>query len=439
MFQVESFLITKRNALPHKTGEITKFIDAVMSGDIADYQISAWLMAVCINGLDDDELYELTSAIAKSGHVISYDNISVIDKHSTGGVGDKTTLVLLPLVAACGGKISKLSGMGLGFTGGTIDKLQSIPGINLNLTENQLKGIVKKIGCGITGATNNLAPVEHVLYALRDVTATVSSIPLIVSSILGKKIAGGADSFVFDVKCGNGAFMETETDAVLLAIKLVDTASKFGKHATAIISDMSQPLGRMIGNAYEVSEAIEVLRGEGPKDTYKICELLASKMLCLEGVAESEEKATAMISNVINSGKALDKFMEMLHEQGVSLSTYKDVLNVLPKAQHVYEVKSNTKGYISSMNARQIGKALVVLGGGRLQKDDEIDYSVAIEVNKKIGDYVECGDVIYRIYWNDKEKFNKALLLLDVAYTTSTEKVTSRLLLQVITDCQLQK
>lgn len=406
----------KRDGGAHSEEEIRSIVGAVCSGEMADYQISAWLMAVYFNGLDDEELRAFTDALSRSGETVELAcRGSAVDKHSTGGVGDKTTLVVAPIVASCGLPVAKLSGRGLGFTGGTVDKLGSIPGMDMHLSNDAFVAQVERIGIAISGTSRDIAPAEGKLYALRDVTGTVPSIPLIASSIVSKKVAGGADAFVFDIKCGAGAFMNTIEDAEDLADALVSLSSSLGKRSACLISDMEQPLGEWAGNSAEVIEAIEVLSGGGPSDTRELCLALASEMLLLGGTASSIDAALDMADRSLSSGRALRKFEEVVSAQGGDARVISDPRGHLPIAECVFDIAAPRSGKVSKMNARAIGDCLKELGAGRKRKEDSIDPRASFRVLKKIGDTVAAGETIAQIYYSEGNDLEAALRCLDGA------------------------
>ncbi|ETP69662.1 thymidine phosphorylase [Planococcus glaciei] len=394
----------KRDGFELSTEEIQFIVTGYTKGEIADYQMSAFLMAVYFKNMTERERADLTIAMANSGDQIDLSAIDGIkvDKHSTGGVGDTTTLVLGPLVAACGVPVAKMSGRGLGHTGGTIDKLEAIEGFHVEITSEEFIKQVNDIKLAVVGQSGNLTPADKKLYALRDVTATVNSIPLIASSIMSKKIAAGADAIVLDVKTGEGAFMKTEEDARELAHAMVGIGNSTGRKTMAIISDMSQPLGFAIGNALEVKEAIETLQGKGPEDLTELCLVLGSQMVVVGGKAETLEEARGMLEEVIANGKALEVMKQFIEAQGGNPAVVDDV-DLLPQAKFVTEVPSEQDGYISFMEADEIGTAAMVLGAGRATKESEIDLAVGIVLNKKVGDRVEKGESIATIYSNTEE------------------------------------
>jgi pyrimidine-nucleoside phosphorylase len=403
-------IIKKRDGYILTEEEITFFVDRFYKKEIKDYQMSAWLMASFIRGLSKEETRNLISAILSTGETLEWD-FPVLDKHSTGGVGDKLSLVVVPLLASIGFKVAKLSGRGLGHTGGTIDKLESIPGFRVNLSLEEFKKIVEEVGCSIISQTEDLVPVEKDIYSLRDVTGTVDSIPLITSSILSKKIAGGAKTIVFDVKVGSGAFMKNIKDAEELTSWLIEIGRSFGREVKAVISDMDQPLGCAIGNLLEVIEAIETLKGEGPQDLKELAIEIASTVAPKEIVREALE-----------SGKAFSKFEEMVKAQGG------DISNLVPLAK-VYNLSLEGSGYIERLDAYLIGEAVRTLGAGRYRKEDLIDPNVGIILKKKVGDYIEKGETILEIYYNSKETLKKAMELLRKAISINKDEVRKRTLI----------
>ena len=421
--------------------EIDYFIEGYTKGLIPDYQASALLMAIYFKKMSYDETLNLTLAMSESGDKLDLSGISGIkaDKHSTGGVGDKTSLVLAPMIAACGVKMAKMSGRGLGHTGGTIDKLESFPGFSTALSEEAFISNVNNIGFAITGQTGNLAPADKKLYALRDVTATVDNISLIASSIMSKKLAAGAELIVLDVKSGSGAFMKNEKDALLLAEEMVKIGNGAGRNTIAVVSDMNQPLGHAVGNAIEVKEAIMTLKGEGPDDLYNLCICLGVNILMAAKRAATAEEAQNMLEDAVKSGAALKKFAEFVEAQGSKQKYVYNYENSLPKCSEEVEVKSSEQGFVSLIKSDEIGKASMILGGGRQTKDDKIDFSVGLEVYKKIGDYVNKGDVIAKIFSNNPKKTQEAERIITAAYEFSENKVLPhKLIKRVITakDCE---
>lgn len=412
----------KRDGQELTTAEINFFIEGYTKGEIPDYQASALAMAIYFQDMNDRERADLTRAMVESGDTIDLSAIDgvKVDKHSTGGVGDTTTLVLAPLVASLGVPVAKMSGRGLGHTGGTIDKLESIAGFHVELTREQFIDLVNRDKVAVIGQSGNLTPADKKLYALRDVTGTVNSIPLIASSIMSKKIAAGADAIVLDVKTGDGAFMKTQEDAEELAHAMVRIGNHVGRKTIAIISDMSQPLGFAIGNALEVKEAIETLQGKGPKDLTELVLTLGSQMIILAGKAKTSEEAKEMLLDAIHSGKALAKFKEFLANQGGDASIVDD-LTKLPQAKYKIELPAKQSGYISRMVADEIGVASMILGAGRATKEDVIDLAVGLVLHKKVGDKVEEGESILTIYSNRenvedvKQKLYDNIFIADTA------------------------
>lgn len=412
----------KRDGQELTTAEINFFIEGYTKGEIPDYQASALAMAIYFQDMNDRERADLTRAMVESGDTIDLSAIDgvKVDKHSTGGVGDTTTLVLAPLVASLGVPVAKMSGRGLGHTGGTIDKLESIAGFHVELTREQFIDLVNRDKVAVIGQSGNLTPADKKLYALRDVTGTVNSIPLIASSIMSKKIAAGADAIVLDVKTGDGAFMKTQEDAEELAHAMVRIGNHIGRKTIAIISDMSQPLGFAIGNALEVKEAIETLQGKGPKDLTELVLTLGSQMVILAGKAKTSEEAKEMLLDAIHSGKALAKFKEFLANQGGDASIVDD-LTKLPQAKYKIELPAKQSGYISRMVADEIGVASMILGAGRATKEDVIDLAVGLVLHKKVGDKVEEGESILTIYSNRenvedvKQKLYDNIFIADTA------------------------
>lgn len=403
--------------------EIDYMIAGYTKGEIPDYQISAMMMAVCFQGMNEEETLNLTLAMRDSGDVLDLSRIEGIkaDKHSTGGVGDKTSLVLAPMVAALGIPVAKMSGRGLGHTGGTIDKLECFPGFSTSLSEEQFYDNVNRIKIAIMGQTANLAPADKKLYALRDVTATVDQLSLIASSIMSKKLAAGADAIVLDVKTGNGAFMKQEQDAFALAEEMVKIGKNAGKKIAAVVTDMDQPLGNAVGNALEVKEAILSLNGLGPKDFMEVVYALGSQMVMFAGKAESEEEAKKLLEGTIRDRTALDKFAEFVEAQGgEKCLVYQPEL--LPTASIVLDVKNTEEGYVSEIKAEDIGMASLVLGGGRVTKDSRIDLTVGVLLNKKRGDRVNMGDTLAVIYANDMEKAKEAYGKIVCAYEIQKEQ-----------------
>lgn len=407
------------NAL--KTEEINYIVEGFTNDTIPDYQMSALLMAIYFQGMNHEETLALTMAMAKSGEMLDLSEIEGIkvDKHSTGGVGDKTSLILAPMVASLGVPVAKMSGRGLGHTGGTIDKLDSFPGLSTNLSIDSFIRNVNNIKMAIAGQTGNLAPADKKIYVLRDVTATVDNISLIASSIMSKKIASGSDGIVLDVKVGSGAFMKDTNDAFKLASEMVNVGNSLGRETIAVLSDMNQPLGKAIGNSLEVIEAIQTLKGEGPKDLLEICLQLGSYMLIIAGKVKTPEEGRTLLLKTIENGLAYNKFKEFVGAQGGDTS-YIDDINKFPKASIIEDIRFMKSGYIKSIATEEIGLATMILGGGRETKDSIIDLSVGFIIEKKIGDFIKEEDIIATIYGNDinkvklaKEKFILAFELCD--------------------------
>ena len=383
--------------------EIEFFVDRYSKGEIPDYQASALLMAIYLNKMNKQETAYLTEAMMNSGEVIDLSKINGIkvDKHSTGGVGDKTSLVLGPMVAACGVKVAKMSGRGLGHTGGTLDKLESIPGLQIQISKDDFIKQVNEIGIAIIGQSATLVPADQKMYALRDVTATVDCIPLIASSIMSKKLASGSDTILLDVKYGEGAFMQTKEEAKRLAQTMIEIGQHLGKDTRAAISNMNQPLGKAIGNSLEVIEAIDTLNGSGPEDLLNLCLEAGSHMLVQAKKCKNEESALKMLKRVIDTGQALDKFKEMVKYQHGN-DEYIGNPELFTKAKLIIEVKAKQAGYIQTLEAKTLGIVSMKLGGGRQTKDDVIDHSVGIILNKKVGDQCKVGEVLAYIHANNE-------------------------------------
>ncbi|MBQ3297431.1 MAG: thymidine phosphorylase [Bacilli bacterium] len=375
--------------------ELDYFFNGYLNGEIADYQMASLLMAICINGMTDEEIFSLTKIFIDSGDILDFSDIEGIkvDKHSTGGIGDKTTLVIAPIVASLGIPVIKMSGRGLGYTGGTIDKLESIPGFRIDLKEKEIFEQVKDIGVVVTGQTKDLAPMDKVIYALRDVTGTVSSIPLIASSIMSKKIASDADKILIDIKVGNGALLKTKEEAKKLSELMIKIGEVYGREVRTIISDMNTPLGKCVGNALEVLEAVDVLKGkEDSTNLFNLCVELATEMVSM-GKGVSKEDARKLVLESIDTGKALKKFEEMVKYQKGDLSAIK-------VSDKTIKIKANKTGEIKKINALELGKLSLALGAGKIKKSDKIDYSVGIKLNKLVGSYVKVGDLLMTLYVN---------------------------------------
>jgi pyrimidine-nucleoside phosphorylase len=403
--------------------EIEFFIEGYTKGDVTDYQASALLMAIYINGFSKEETVNLTMAMIKSGDVVDLSEINGIkvDKHSTGGVGDKTSLILVPMVAAAGAKVAKLSGRGLGHTGGTLDKLEAVPGFDINVSKENFINFVNKSGLVIAGQTQNIVPADKKLYALRDVTATIDSISLIAASIMSKKIASGSDAILLDVKYGDGAFMKTKEDAEKLAEAMVSIGKGLNRNTSAAITLNGEPLGHAIGNALEIQEVIEVLSDKGPEDLRELCLRLGAQMLKLSNVEEDVNKGREVLEEVLRNGQALEKLKELVINQGgdVKVIENKDLFTI---SEVAHEVKAQEEGYVYELNAEKVGIASLLAGAGRETKDDSIDYGAGIILAKKMGSYVNKGDLLATIYTSDKNRIEKSEEMLLSAYTISNEK-----------------
>lgn len=398
----------KRDGAALSNKEIEFFVSGYTKGEIHDYQASALAMTIYFKGMTKEETAFLTECMAKSGDTLDLACLGdrTVDKHSTGGVGDKTTLVISPIVCACGGIIAKMSGRGLGHTGGTVDKLESIPGFRVLLSGTEFMKQSSEVGICVIGQSENLTPCDKKLYALRDVTATIDSVPLIASSVMSKKIAAGSKSIVLDVKCGSGAFLKTPDEAKILAREMVDIGKKCGRNMTALITDMDVPLGYSVGNSLEVIEAVEILKGRGPCDLREVCLELSANMLslCLNVDFES---ALEMAQTAIENGSAYEKMKQWVKAQGGDISVIENTDN-FQKAKYCYEIKSPESGYITSMNTEKIGIASMLLGAGRKTKEDSIDYSAGLIIAAKVGDTVKKGSLLCTLYANDKSLFENA-------------------------------
>ncbi len=403
--------------------EICFFIEGYVKNEIPDYQVSALLMAICLNDINLDEIFYLTEAMINSGDTIDLSNIDgiTIDKHSTGGVGDKTSLSLLPMLAACGLKGSKMSGRGLGHTGGTLDKLEAIDGFNINISDKQASDIINENNFIICGQTLNLVPADKKLYALRDVTATVDNIGLIASSIMSKKIASGAKNIVLDVKLGSGAFMKDLESAIKLSETMVNIGERFGKNIRAIITNMDEPLGKAVGNSIEVIEAIETLKGNGPNDFENLCIFLCANLLEMTGIASSLENGEQIAKEIIDSKRALNRFEKFVELQNGDSRVVNDY-SLFKQAKYKFDVLSLNTGYVHAINAEMIGKAALVAGAGREKKEDNIDYSAGIVINKKVNDKVKDGDVLATIYTDNQNKIEEIKAQILNAFKISEEK-----------------
>ena len=417
-------IIKKRDKLELSKEEIDFFIQGIVNGEIPDYQTSAWAMAVLLNGMTDQETTDLTLAMAHSGQIIDLSKVipNEVDKHSTGGVGDKTTLVVEPTVAACGLPVAKMSGRGLGYSGGTLDKMDSIPGFRTKLSDEEFIHLIKTTGLVLAGQTADLAPADGKLYSLRDVTGTVPSIPLIASSIMSKKIAGGAHAIVLDVKVGLGAFMKNLEDARQLSHLMVSIGHLSGRKVIALLSDMNQPLGNAVGNALEVKEAIATLHGQGPADFTEHCVEVASQMLLLGEKAASLEDARKMVLGTLQSGRSWEQFRKLVINQGGDVSCVDDP-EKLARAKFIETVAAPRSGYLKEINAQTVGETSVELGAGRVKKSDVIDPAVGIIIHHKVGDALQKGDALFTIHANDEVKLADARERLLGAHLWSDEKV----------------
>lgn len=414
---MNDIIVKKRERMALTEEEISYLVQGYTEGDIPDYQMAALLMAICINGMKEEEIVLLTKAMKNSGDTVDLSSIDGIkvDKHSTGGVGDKTTLIVGPMAAACGVPVAKMSGRGLGFTGGTIDKLESIPGFQTALEADAFMKQVNQTGIAIIGQTSHIALADKKIYALRDVTGTVQSLSLITSSIMSKKLAAGSDAIVLDVKCGSGAFMKSEEDAVALGELMVKIGKADGKPTVAVVTDMNQPLGKAVGNSLEVIEAIETLQGRGPADITELSKTLAGMMIYLGGKAESPEQGYTLAASALESGAALEKFKAFVQAQGGEPSILED-FGRFPQHSTELKVFSPASGYVNRIDTEQIGVASQHTGAGRATKEEEIDLSAGIYLHKKLGDFVNKGDVLAEVYGNDPEKIKSAASEVAAAY-----------------------
>lgn len=403
--------------------EIEYFVKEYTAGNVADYQAAALVMAIYINGMTIEETTNLTLAMAYSGDVLDLSSIgNVVDKHSTGGIGDKVTMILMPIVAALGVKVAKMSGRGLGFTGGTKDKLEAIPGYRTEIDIPEFIENVKKVGISLIGQTLNLAPADKKLYALRDSINCTANIPLISSSIMSKKIAAGANKVVLDVTCGSGAFMKNIKEAEELSNAMIGIGKIANKETVCIITNMDQPLGSMVGNTLEVKEAIEALKGNMNEDVKDVVLELGAYILKLDGKGDNIEENKKAIEEVVANGKAYQKFLELVKNQGGDV-TYIENTEKFEKAKYKMEVRLEQEGYIQKLNAEEVGKIAMHLGAGRVRKEDDIDYSVGVELIKKVGDFVEKGDIVAYVYANDEQKGKEAVEMLKEKYIIGNEKI----------------
>jgi pyrimidine-nucleoside phosphorylase len=422
--QVIDIISKKRDGKTLSTAELDYIIHAYLREEVADYQMSALLMAIFIQGLDDTETQALTEVMLHSGEILNFSALNnyKVDKHSTGGVGDKTSLVVAPIAAAAGLFVPMISGRALGHAGGTVDKLDSIPGYRTDIPLAEFKEIVFTVGTAIIGQSAEIAPADRKIYALRDVTATINSIPLITASIMSKKLAAGLDGLVLDVKCGNGAFMPNVEKARMLAQSMVTVGQRMQKQVVALITDMEQPLGNMVGNALEVMEAIEVLQGQISNDFSELCYELAAVMLWLGKAAPSRSAGRVLAEKLINNGAALEKFCQMVEAQGGNPRIVDD-FQLLPQARERCEIFAPVAGYVTAINTHTIGSCAMALGAGRTKVDDEIDYSVGLQIHAKIGTEVGLGSSLCTVYYNDPEQLAAVKFRLREAYQIETTKV----------------
>ena len=421
-FRAIDLIRKKRDGGALTAAEIAYLVEGSTDGSIPDYQMAAWLMAVVLRGMTREETAALTHTMLHSGEVLDLRFLpgKKVDKHSTGGVGDKTSLVLAPLVAAGGLVVPMISGRGLGHTGGTLDKLESIPGFRVGLAVSEFRRVLKACGCSMIGQTEKIAPADGKLYALRDVTGTVESPYLICASIMSKKLAEGTDALVLDVKTGSGAFMKKEEEAVFLAELMVETGERMGKQMVALITDMNQPLGRMVGNALEVQECIEILHGGGPEDLRELCLHLAAWMFFVGGATKTVADGKQLAQEIIASGKAFERFRHMVELQGGDISVIDDPTR-LPHAEHRVDVSCRQAGYVTAIACEQVGTACVILGGGRERKEDSVDPAVGIVVHKKIGDKVSAGEAVCTIHCHSDQQAVPARKLLEESYQIAVE------------------
>ena len=435
-FRAVDVIRKKRDGTELSGAEIEYLVEGASSGEIPDYQLSAWLMASLLRGLTRAETAALTDAMLRSGEVLDLSAISrtKVDKHSTGGVGDKTSLVLAPLVAAGGLVVPMISGRGLGHTGGTLDKLESIPGFNVNLSVSEFRHVLEVCGCAMIGQTAEIAPADRKLYALRDVTGTVESPYLICASIMSKKLAEGIDALVLDVKTGSGAFMKKKEDAVFLAELMVETGERMGKKVVALITDMDQPLGLRAGNALEVEEVLQVLHGGGPEDLRQLCLDLAGWMFLLGGAVTTLAQGKGKAEQLLCSGKAFERFREMVRLQGGEAGAIDDPKR-LPQTQGKLDVSSPSSGYVVAIQCEQVGTACVILGGGRERKEDSVDPAVGVVLHKKVSERVKAGEPLCTIHYNSEARAARAQALLQASYRIAADPPSQRrpLIHQVIT------
>lgn len=423
----------KRNNLELSTQEIYYFVDNYTTGEVTDYQAAALIMAICINGMSEKEILDLTIAMSNSGDILDLSDIStqVVDKHSTGGVGDKVTLIVMPIIASLGIPVAKMSGRGLGITGGTIDKLESIPGYNIGLSIEEFKRNIKEIGISLIGQTLNLAPADKKIYALRDTIGCTNSIPLIASSIMSKKIASGANSIVLDVTCGSGAFMKNIDEAKELARMMSLIGKLANRETVCVLTNMDEPLGYSVGNSLEIVEAIQALKGNMKDDVKEVILAISSQIMKLSGkypnISENEYK----VNEVLENGKAFEKFKELVKKQGGDISFLENP-DKFEKAPIVLPVISDFSGYVEELNAEKVGKAGVELGIGRIHKEDSIDYRVGLIFNKKVGDKVDKGEILAYVHANSQEKAEKCINKIKNAYTIGDRRILKKNIIEII-------
>ena len=431
---IQEIIAKKRDGLNLTREEISYFITEYTNGNITDYQASALIMAIYINGLNKEETTNLTLEMAHSGEILDLSEISktVIDKHSTGGVGDKITLILTPIISSLGIPVAKMSGRGLGFTGGTVDKLESIPGYKTDLSIEKFIQSVKDIGISVIGQTGNLAPADKKIYALRDSINCVGSMPLIASSIMSKKIAAGANKIVLDVTCGSGAFMKTKENAIILSNMMKEIGDLAGRETICVITNMDEPVGYNIGNSLEIIETVECLKGNVPEDIKEIVTTIGSYIMKLAGMGDNLEENKVKILENINNGKAYNKFIELVQNQGGDIEYIRNT-DKFEKAKYILPVICDKEGYVSSLDAESVGKISVNLGAGRIKKEDEIDKAVGIVLNKKVADKVKQGEILAFVYANDEEKGNDAVSELQNVYKISSEPVNKeKIILDIV-------
>ena len=422
-----SIIAKKRDKKVLSKEEIELFVKDYTVGEITDYQAAALIMAIYINGMNNEEITNLTLAMAHSGDTLDLTDISpnIVDKHSTGGVGDKITLILMPIIASLGIPVAKMSGRGLGFTGGTIDKLESIPGYNVNLSIDEFKENVKDIGISLIAASLNLAPADKKIYALRDTIACTANIPLIASSVMSKKIAAGANKILIDITCGAGAFMKNPKEAKDLASMMIKIGKLAGREVRCVITNMNEPIGHAIGNSLEVIEAVRALKGDMPEDIQEIIRTLGTQMILMAGITQDSLEAEKMIVDAVNSGRAFEKFKELVQKQGGDIS-YIENTDKFPRAKHIIPVFAEERGALKSIDTEMIGNISVYLGAGRMRKEDEIDHAAGIMMNQRIGNVVEVGQVLAYLHTNDETKIDGALRNIKNAFELDPKRVAKQ-------------